>query len=264
VHRRKNTNNEMVLLRVPSVAIENGETGFWYGRVIEFLGTHARAASRTELLSELKAELSYHIQWLNRHGELAEYFTVEKLNMKEEVTNVKELGESGGEVALFEIDRQSVDDRLLKTAFRYMAFNRSDLLDIYRSLDDEQLHFVPSGKGRSIAQILQHICDAEEFYISRLGEDADQTYEAYLGMPVSEADGLPIYARLEAVRNASVQTLEELIPSRREGVFRRAEYTHYPEELWTAFKILRRFLEHEREHIYNIRSYLNIPIRLVT
>jgi hypothetical protein len=253
----------VVVLNVLNTAIEYGDTGFWYGRITEFLGTHARATSKTKLLSDLKAELSYHIHWLKRHGESIEYPDVGKWNVKEEVAGIKELGMSGGEVALFDTDMQNVDEGLLNIVFRYMTFNRFDLLDICKSLDDKQLSFVPSGKGRSIAEILQHICNAEEFYVSRLGRDADGTYEAHLGMPVSKADELPVLTRLEVVRAACVKTLEELIPSRCEGVFQRAEYTQYPEERWTAFKILRRFLEHEREHIYNIRDYLNVPVRPV-
>lgn len=258
---KKNPVYEVSRLNILNVAIEHGETGVWYGRIIELLGTHARAASKTDLLSELKAELSYHIDWLNKHGAMTEFPNVEKWNVKEEVTDVKELGESGGEVALFDFDQQRVDEKLLKTAIRFMRFNRFDLLDLCMNLDEEKLRFKPSGKRRCIAEILNHVCNAEEFYISRLGEDADYTYETYLGMPVSEADGLSIFPRLEVVRDACIKTLQQLIPFRCEGIFQREEYTNYPAEKWTAFKIMRRFLEHEREHIYNIRSYLNIPTR---
>jgi hypothetical protein len=125
------------------------------------------------------------------------------------------------------------------------------------------LRYVPAAKKRSINDILSHVCNAEEFYISRLGKDADVVYEQYLGTPVFEVDKLPVFNRLELVRFAAVKTLEAIIPSKREAVFQRREYSRYPEEQWTAFKILRRFLEHEREHIFNIREYLNLQIRQV-
>ena len=79
-------------------------------------------------------------------------------------------------------------------------------------------------------------------------------------MKVEEADKLPINERLSTVRQACITTLEELI-SVKTGVFTRAEYTNYPDERWTPKKVLRRFLEHEREHIYNIRWYLGEPPR---
>ncbi|MFW9837656.1 MAG: DinB family protein [Candidatus Thorarchaeota archaeon] len=251
----------MILLKVTSVAIEQGDTGLWYGRIIDLLGTHARAASRIELLSELKAELLFHLQWLRRHREPVEPFDAEDLRVTEEVTGIRELGESGGEVALFEFDRQVVDNRLLRMALRHMEHNRLDLLDVCMNLKDEQLKLIPSGKSRSITDILEHVCNAEEFYISRLGTEADDIYERELGIPVLKADRLPLLDRLNVVRTAAIRTLKELLPSKGESVFQRSEYTDHPEEQWTAFKIIRRFLEHEREHIYNVREYLSLQIR---
>jgi hypothetical protein len=105
------------------------------------------------------------------------------------------------------------------------------------------------------------MCNAEEWYVSRLGPDADADYESSLGMTVKEADALPVSQRLETVRRGCVETLRRLVPSRGDRVFTRAQYTSYPDEKWTAHKILRRFLEHEREHIYNIRGYLGVPPR---
>ena len=55
-------------------------------------------------------------------------------------------------------------------------------------------------------------------------------------------------------------TLRQIVPLKT-GVFTRADFTSYPTEQWTARKVLRRFLEHEREHIYNIRWYLGKDIR---
>ena len=83
-------------------------------------------------------------------------------------------------------------------------------------------------------------------------------------MPISQVDELPIMTRLVAVREACVRTLRDIIPTKGKEIFQRQEYTDYPKEQWTAHKVLRRFLEHEREHIYNIREYLGVPIRSTT
>jgi hypothetical protein len=66
---------------------------------------------------------------------------------------------------------------------------------------------------------------------------------------------------METLRRGCVETLRRLVPSKGDQVFTRAQYTSYPDERWTAHKILRRFLEHEREHIYNIREYLGLSPR---
>jgi len=244
-----------------NLAIEWGNTGFWYGRIIGLLGTHARAQTKDDLLSILRDEFVYHCVWLKQHGFSVEEMEPENWVIKEEVQGISELGESGGEVALFEFDQREITPDILEDATSKMIFNRKDLLDLCHSLDVRIMKRVPSEKKRSIEDILQHICNAEEFYVSRLGEEADGIYEHYLEMPVVDADRLPILKRLDTVRNACVRTLVDTLPAKGKAIFYREEYTNYPEEKWTAHKVLRRFLEHEREHIYNIREYLKIPER---
>jgi hypothetical protein len=80
-------------------------------------------------------------------------------------------------------------------------------------------------------------------------------------MSVNDADKLQVFERLNTVRHACVETLTQIIPVKSDEVFTRPEYTNYPDERWTAHKVIRRFLEHEREHIYNIREYLGLSIR---
>lgn len=242
-------------------AIEHGTTDIWYGRIIELPGTHARAKKASLLSIEIEDEIRYHTSWLIKHGvECPRADTIEVV-IQEEIRNIPELGESGGEVALFEFDRQPVDEELLKSFFSYMKYNRQDLLLLIKSLGEDVMQHIPSGKKRNIIDILNHICNAEEWYKSRLGHKADLLYQENLGMPEDEVDELPVLERLDTVRNACIQTLVNLVPKMGDTVFRRKEYTDYPEEQWTAYKIMRRFLEHEREHYYNIREYLNLPIR---
>jgi uncharacterized damage-inducible protein DinB len=241
-------------------AVETGNTSLWYGRFIDLPGTHARAGAFDQLLVELSEEASYHDLWLRHHGEEPlnlDDFTVE---VAERVDNVEMLGESGGEMALFSYDLEEVTEAHLERCLRYMGYHRMDLHALLEGVDAETLKHTPPGKGRNITQILGHICNAEEWYLSRLGLDAEQAYERNLGIHVSEADELPIFERMSLVREAAIKTLRETLP-RKKVVFTRAEYTVYPDERWSARKVLRRFLEHEREHIYNIRWYLGLPER---
>jgi hypothetical protein len=243
------------------VALETGTTGLWYGRIIEHLGTHARSETRDGVLGDLHEEYVYHSEYLRRHGETPQKTTDAELTVSEEASGMCQLGESGGEVALFRYDIKPVSKRLLDDCIRWMGYNRADLLTQVRGLSDESMAYVPPGKSRSIPQILSHVCNAEEWYVSRLGPEADAVYESSLGMSVKEADALPVFQRLETVRRGCVKTLKQIAPGKGDTVFTRAEYTSYPDEMWTSHKVLRRFLEHEREHIYNIREYLRLPPR---
>ena len=244
-----------------TAALETGTTGLWYGRIAEFLGTHVRASTRDGVLDELQSELQYHLGWMRRHGDEPPQVRGLKLVVGEEASGMGQLGESGGEVALFRYDVKPVPGRLLNDCIRWMGYNRADLLAQVRDLPAEAMAYTPPGKGRNITQILGHVCNAEEWYVSRLGPEADAVYESSLGVSVKEADALPVSERLGVVRSGCVETLRQLVPHKGDQVFTRAQYTSYPDERWTAHKVLRRFLEHEREHIYNIRGYLGVPQR---
>ena len=246
----------------PTAALETGTTGLWYGRIAELLGTHARASTKAGVLDELQSELLYHVEWIKRHGDEPPQVRDSKLVVREEVSGMGRLGESGGEVALFRYDIKPVSEKLLADCIRWMSHNRADLIAQVKDLPAKTMAHVPSGKKRNITQILGHVCNAEEFYVSRLGPDADNLYESSLGMSVKEADALPAFERLRVVRGGCIETLRRIVPLREDQVFTRAEYTSYPDEKWTAHKVLRRFLEHEREHTYNIREYLGLPRRL--
>ena len=63
-------------------------------------------------------------------------------------------------------------------------------------------------------------------------------------------------AWLEWTRRSAVRRLGTLSPHERSQVFRPSRYTDHPDELWTARKALRRFLEHEREHTAQIEAIL--------
>jgi hypothetical protein len=58
-------------------------------------------------------------------------------------------------------------------------------------------------------------------------------------------------------RRTAVERLRLLDENERMGVFYPREWTDHPEEAWTARKMLRRFLEHEREHTAQIQEILN-------
>lgn len=245
------------------VVVEKGTTRKWYGRCTEFPGTIAWGESKDGLLAELEKELTYHISWLRHHKEQVPAFERTTLTLDEEMHNICELGESGGEVAFFQWDRNPVTPEDMQYFFRLMAYNREDLLTVAENLSDDQLAIKPEGKLRTITDILHHICNAEEFYLSRLGPDADALYQRHAGLPITTVDALPIFQRLRVVRSACCRTLEDMIPGRGSSIFTREEYTEHPDEKWTAHKVMRRFLEHEREHIYNIQEYLGEPLRTI-
>jgi len=235
-----------------SAALEHGTTGKWYGRIIELPGTIAKAPSRRLLLHDLQLALDDHISWLNQYNEHVSVNLTEEILVKEEITDIPELGESGGCVALFEFDKQAVTPKQLENYFKLMRYSRSTLLELIQRSPQELLAVQLPDSNRAALQVLTHICNAEEWYKSRLGEQADRKYEEVVGMPMAQLDSLSILQRLKVVREGCLSVLKVLIPHREAETFTRDAYTDYPNELWTASKILRRYIEHEREHYYSL------------
>ena len=221
------------------VALEQGTNNKWYGRCIDYPGTIAYALSRQQLLKELRQEIHYHVAWLQTHHERVPPLNALHLTISEEVSPLCDLGESGGEVALFSFDIQTVTHEKLHTFFRLMHFSREDLMTLVRTIPPSLLTYTPPGKSRTITDIVHHICNCEEFYLSRLGEEADKKYEEFARMPLHELDELPLFDRLTLVRQLCVKTLEVLIPQKKDTIFTRSEYTNHPHEKWSAYKVLR-------------------------
>ncbi|MFX0116202.1 MAG: DinB family protein [Candidatus Hodarchaeota archaeon] len=244
------------VLLVLSAAIEHGTTSKWYGRIIELPGTIAKAASRKQLLLALQLMLDSHISWLKQNNESITVNSAETIRVKEEIIDIPALGESGGCVALFEFDKQPVTLENLRNYFRLMAYSRKALLELIQPIPPELFNVRLPESNRTTLQILAHICNAEEWYKSRLGEHVDQRYEEVIGMPMAKLDKLPILQRLDIVRKSCLVVLEETILSKGATIFTREAYTDFPEELWTASKVLRRYIEHEREHYYSLVNRL--------
>ena len=119
------------------MALETGTTGLWYGRIIELIGTHTRTSSKDEALDILDEELIYHLKWLKRHGETPPSFENTILVIAEDVKDISLLGESGGEVALFNYDLKPVSKQMLDYCLRLMSFNRTDLLSETKNLKNQ-------------------------------------------------------------------------------------------------------------------------------
>jgi uncharacterized damage-inducible protein DinB len=226
--------------------------------VVELLGCFSRGASRGEVLFFLDDIVEGRLAWLEARGLNHPHFSGFKVI--EEQHDIPELGESGGAVALFKSDGAQIDEANLRDAVRLMQFSREEVLSAVEQLTEEKLDACPIPKKRTVRQDITHIVNAEEWYISRLGPKYQKVYEDNLSTikGISKSSAVE---RLRLTRGAIIPTLEAALRDGRQGPFTRSAYTRYPEEQWTLRKVLRRFLEHEREHLGTIKTVLNEPTK---
>jgi len=232
------------------IYLETAPDGRCMAHVLDLPGCIARAPTRDETLARVPAAIREYHAWLRRHGKAAP--------AGDEAVEVEVVGESAGggpfdrgdTAALLPMERDPVTAEEMERYFCLMAYARADLLALVRDLPDEVLDWQPDPQSFSIRHILRHVGNAEEWYVSRIvpPETLPPEWE--------HDEDLPILEFLEMERRTALARLRALTEEERADVFYPAQWTRHPEEPWTARKVLRRFLEHEREHTGQVREML--------
>lgn len=216
-------------------------------------GCVAWAPAREDVVRLLGSAVDGHHAWLRRHGEAAPHEGV-----LSELVIVDEY--EGGPfdprhtAALLPADHAPLSAEEVAHHARLMEHARQDLLDLVSHLPAVALNWKPqpdpwtSAQPWSIADILRHIGNAERWYISRI-------------VPLEElpeferADELALIDYLALARRVSVEKVLALTDEQRSAVVTPTAYAKEPEP-WNARKMLRRYLEHELEHIGQVRELL--------
>ena len=119
-------------------------------------------------------------------------------------------------------------------AFRLLDWSRQDLLKVVAALSPQELRQPVHDEDRgTIAGVLDHVAGAENWYFDQLDRSVPRS-----ALPEG------VFERLETVRTNSRRQLVRLI-----GDGRIAEHLG---ERWSARKVLRRMLWHERDHTQHI------------
>ncbi len=233
-----------------SVLLEIADDGLCMAHVPDLPGCAVRAPTREEALHQLPEAIRDYHDWLRRHGE-----TVPPVDKPIEV-DIAEVSTGfgpfnpGDAAALFEPDRRAIAAEEIEFHLRLMSHSRADLVALVRDLTDETLDWQPDAQSFSIRRLLRHIGNAEEWYVSRIvpPESLPPEWERDEDMPIMEF--------LEMERRTAIARLRQLTEAEQSDVFYPQQWTQHPGEPWTARKVFRRFLEHEREHTGQIRRML--------
>ena len=133
----------------------------------------------------------------------------------------------------FLTDYDALHPNEMQTLFRWMAVSRQELMDLVKNLPGEAFAWNPDAETPSVRDILCHMAEADLWYTDRLRQWPDA----------------PLF-RLAATRGVALERLRAL--SEREL----GRVTVYEGEEWTPRKVMRRMLEHEREHITQLRRLI--------
>jgi predicted RNase H-like HicB family nuclease len=189
-------------------------------------------------------------RWARGHGEKLSW-TAEEISVIESelLTVTYNPVQAGKPEPLFWSEVQTVGPEDIRWAKRLMAYAREDLLRLVEDLRPEALDWQPPDHPRSIRNCLDHIARVEWWYLTRL--------------EVELSEELPedVFELLRVTREMVWHGLDELPAEKYGGVFQPKKYVSSEGticNLWTARKVLRRFVDHERLHTRYIVKVLDM------
>ena len=199
----------------------------------ELLGCVANGKTTDEAVSATPDAIRAYLRYLKRHGE--------KVDANETIgTRVAEHNTEGlfSGQAIFPPDLRPLAPSDLARYLRWLEWSREDLLALVKGIDDRRLRAKPP-KGRSLHDILLHVLAADKGYVYALVSPLKT-----MGDPTNAAERgeLDLRVALAEARRAALTRLAALTPTERKRVRRTGQSTY------SAFRVIRRMLEHEWEH----------------
>ncbi len=228
------------------IGIENGNEGRTIVWVLEHLGCFSYGDNSQEALEELPGVVQEYNEWLTLHKLGKEMIPLDQdiyIDSTWEVYQIDEnyaIASDGYEVnAWFQNDWRPLTEDEIALGIDLLNICREDLLSTVKDLSNEKLTKILPGERWSIAGILQHVANADGWYLDRLG----------MAFPNDQLPAEP-GARLDRVRSYMVEILPSLAGSKL--------VVGIDGEFWSPRKLLRRAVWHERDHTFHIRKLLNL------
>ena len=214
------------------VACAEEMDGRWIAHVPDLPGCFTSDANLDLALKAVPAGIEAYLVWTRGHG-----LRVSGLSGPMTVSEVIRAWnyEPDQEVnAFFAADRPPVTSDELPEYEHLLGATRRDLIAAVDGLRVEQLEREFPGERWPMSGILRHVANAEWWYLDRMG----------LSFPRSQMAEDP-FERLDQVRDSLLASLKPL--AQRQGVLAMGG------ETWSARKVLRRALWHERDHVKHLQ-----------
>lgn len=190
-----------------------------------------------------KAVSDWHV-WLESHGEAVQIPSTVRVEANEVLHVTYDPAEAGKPEPLFWSEVLPVSANDVKKTLRLLEYSRGDLLGLTSGLSRSALRWKPEGGPRTIENCLRHIAMVEWWYVTRLDITLPTDFPA------------DTFELLDYTRELARQSLRRLSEEERTRVFQPREDPSPVCNLWTARKVLRRFVDHERLHTRYVKRAL--------
>lgn len=230
---------------IVDVYLQVKRTGKTHAHVLDLPGCNWLADTPEAAWSRAEASISAHLAWLRKYSltKLPE----DELIIPRLAQQHKSCAREGNLIGFFESERQPVANEEIPHFLELMKYARIELLQKVHDLPEETINWKPEPDSWSIEETLRHVAGAERWYLTRILK------------PTTIPHFKPcktVWQRLEIVRALALDCLSTL----NETVLRMV-VADESGELWSARKVFRRFVEHEREHTAHIQEILEQYIK---
>ena len=222
------------------LAIEDMEPNHWIAWVLDLPACFSPAKTRDEAIDNTPEVIAQYFVWLVNHNSA---LPVSNATIETEVVESFQSFPSEKDPeyivnAIFNDGRRPMGYWEVEVVAGLLDWTRQDLLSVLNSMISTDLNKPIAGEVQgSIAGILRHIAIAEDWYFSQLGFALERWQ-----IPKDP------YGMLKTVRENTQKQLIKLVGTE--------QITENNSEQWSARKVLRRTLWHERDHTQHITKLL--------
>ncbi|MEK6208651.1 MAG: DinB family protein [Chloroflexota bacterium] len=208
---------------------------------LDLLGCVVQADTTDAAVAATPDAIAAYLAYLRRHGEKLDQASKIEARIAEQNTE----GLFSGQ-AIWPQDLRPLAPAALTRYLRWLEWSRADLLGLVKGMSEERLRVKPA-KGRSLRDILLHVLGADKSYVYALVGPLKP-----MGDPTNAAErgDLDLRFALTEARAAAIDRLKRLTPAERRNVRRSGQSTY------SAYRVIRRMLEHEWEHRREIAARL--------
>ena len=209
--------------------------------MLDLLGCVVQADTTDEALAAAPDAIRSYLRYLGRHVQAVDPNEKVETRLAEHNTE----GLFSGQ-ALWPQDLKPLSPAALARYVKWLGWSRADLLDLVKGIDEKGLRAKPAA-GRSLRDILLHVLGADKSYVYGLVGPLKA-----MGEPTNAAErgDLDLRVALQDARSVAIDRLKTLTPAERRNVRKSGQSTY------SAYRVIRRMLEHEWEHRREIAARL--------
>lgn len=213
--------------------------------ILDLLGCTIQGSTTEEALESAPAAIRVYLGFLQRHGAPVDPEESFSTAIAEHITQGNWLGH-GDPAPGFKPDFQTLTRTNLNLYLRWLAWMREDLTSLVDSIPMPHWDLAPDGGGRSIRQILEHTAESQTVYLRYQVGKVEGLSEALRAAQAAAPDQFLI--ALSRLWQISSARLEQFTDAELEQIVQHGQVT------WTTHRALRRTMEHEWEHLVEIRD----------